>query len=155
MRVAAPARDSLRDLYRQTVLDHSRHPRNFRRIEGASCEATGHNPLCGDKVSLYLQLSGGRITDLAFEATGCAICMASASLMTGLVTGHEVATALREADDFKARFVPGAPVTENPADPLGALATVREYPSRIRCATLPWETLRAALTGSSATISTE
>lgn len=152
---ATPAGTSLRDLYRQTVLDHSRHPRNFRRIEGANREATGHNPLCGDKVSVYLRLSGEQIADVAFEATGCAICLASASLMTGLVAGHDVATALGEVDEFRDRFAPTATVTDNPADPLGALATVRDYPSRIRCATLPWETLRAALAGSGATISTE
>lgn len=152
---AAPAGGSLRDLYRQTVLDHSRHPRNFRRIEDASGEATGHNPLCGDKVSVYLQVEGGHIADVAFEATGCAICLASASLMTGQVAGAAVATALRDIDEFKARFAPGAAGAADPADALGALATVREYPSRIRCATLPWETLRAALAGSSTTVSTE
>jgi nitrogen fixation NifU-like protein len=151
----AAAGDKLRDLYRHTVLDHSRHPRNFRRIEGASREATGHNLLCGDKVSVYLQLSGERIVDAAFEAAGCAICLASASLMTGLVASQQVATALRQVDEFKARFAAGAAAPADPADPLGALATVREYPSRIRCATLPWETLRAALAGSSATVSTE
>jgi nitrogen fixation protein NifU and related proteins len=151
----ATAGGGLRDLYRQTVLDHSRHPRNFRRIEGASRESTGHNPLCGDKVSVYLRLSGEHIADVAFEATGCAICLASASLMTDLAAGQDVAAALREVDAFKMRFAPGATVAEDPADPLGALATVRDYPSRIRCATLPWETLRAALTGSGATVSTE
>ena len=151
----ASAEGSLRDLYRQTVLDHSRHPRNFRRIEGANREATGHNPLCGDKVSVYLRVADEHIADAAFEATGCAICLASASLMTGLVAGLDVSAALRDVDEFNSRFAAGAATAEDPADPLGALATVRDYPSRIRCATLPWETLRAALSGGGAIISTE
>lgn len=147
--------DRLRELYRQTVLDHSRHPRNFRRIDNAEREATGHNALCGDKVTVYLHLAGERIAEAAFEASGCAICLASASLMTEQVTGQELQEALQRVDSFTARFAPGAEAASDPDDPLGALATVRDYPSRVRCATLPWETLRAALTGSTATISTE
>jgi len=151
----APAGDLLRDLYRQTVLDHSRHPRNFRRIEHPDREATGHNPLCGDKVSVYLQLDAERIADIAFEATGCAICLASASLMTSQLAGRSLPEALSDVAQFRTRFAPGAPASEDPADPLGALATVRDYPSRIRCATLAWETLSAALAGGNATVTTE
>ncbi|MCC5794414.1 MAG: SUF system NifU family Fe-S cluster assembly protein [Chromatiales bacterium] len=146
---------SLRDLYRQTVLDHSRSPRNFRRLEHPDCLATGHNALCGDKVSVYLGLAGDRLEDVSYEASGCAICMASASLMSERVTGLSRPEASRAIDSFVARFDPGSMHDDDPADPLSALATVREYPSRIRCATLPWETLRAAISGEHGTVSTE
>ena len=143
----------LRDLYAQTVLDHSRHPRNFRCIPDAGRKAQGHNPLCGDKISLYLHLDGDRIDDAAFEATGCAISVASASMLTEMVRGQRLADAEILIRDVKSMFDSG-----NAGSSIGdlvALSRVRAYPSRVRCATLPWRTLEAALGGSPGTVSTE
>jgi len=150
--MAAPARDLI-DLYRRVVLDHSRHPRNQRRPEKYDREAEGHNTLCGDKVRVYLRLDNGMLEDVAFEGSGCAICLASASMMTEAVRAlpqHEARTSI---DQFTSAL------TEHGAGTLtgdlAALSGVSEYPSRIRCATLPWETLRAALDSSPATVNTE
>lgn len=142
----------LNRLYREAVLDHSRHPRNFRRIDQPIAQAEGHNPLCGDKVTVYLRLAGERIADAAFEATGCAISIASASMMTEVVRGKSTASARAAIHDAAATFSGGC---EHPPGELAALATVRSYPSRIRCALLPWRTLESALDGSAGTVSTE
>lgn len=138
----APAQD-LTSLYRQIVLDHSRHPRNQRRPERYDQEAEGHNPLCGDKVRVYLRLNSGFIQDIAFEASGCAICLASASLMTETVQSRPVDDARISIDQFDRAL--SMDKGRNLAGDLAALAGVSQYPSRIRCATLPWKTLRAAL----------
>ena len=146
--------DDLSRLYRDTVLDHSRNPRNFRRIESAQCHATGHNPLCGDKVTLYVDLEDDdRIRDAAFEATGCAISVDSASMLTELVRNRRLGEVRDLIRDVCAMFT-DHPVNPPPGD-LAALAGVRAYPSRVRCATLPWRTLEAALQGSPAAVSTE
>jgi nitrogen fixation NifU-like protein len=146
------AASDLRDLYRQIVLDHSRHPRNQRRPQRFDREAEGHNPLCGDKVRIYLDLKDDTLHDVAFEASGCAICLASASLMTESTRGHAVPEARAAVDRFEqALTTDGSTLTGD----LAALGGVSQYPSRIRCATLPWKTLRAALDASPDTVTTE
>ncbi|MFO7324692.1 MAG: SUF system NifU family Fe-S cluster assembly protein [Pseudomonadota bacterium] len=143
----------LTDLYREVILDHNRHPRNFGRLDPHDGEAKGHNPLCGDRLTLTLRREGDRIADLRFEGNGCAISMASASLMTEAVKGRSRA----EVDALFARV--HALLTEQgaPADGLGKLAAlsgVREFPARVKCASLCWHTLNAALAGGD-TVSTE
>jgi nitrogen fixation NifU-like protein len=135
----------LSDLYQEVILDHNRRPRNFRKIEGSSHHAEGFNPLCGDQVSVFVQVSGDRIADLAFEGSGCAISKASASLMTDRLKGCTVG----EARDLFERFhrMVTTPV-DQPVEDLGklvALAGVREFPVRVKCASLAWHTLKAAL----------
>ena len=142
--------DDLRDLYQATILGHNKKPRNFRVIDGASHEADGHNPLCGDQLTLYAQVSeDGRLEDVAFQGSGCAISKASASLMTDHVKGKT----LEEVEEDFERFhelvtsSPGdAPKTEG-LDKLAVFAGVREYPMRVKCATLAWHALKAALDG--------
>lgn len=143
------------DLYQQLIIDHSRRPRNFRVMEGADRQLEGYNPLCGDKVTVYLRLDGDRITDASFQGSGCAISTASASLMTEAVKGksHEQVDRLFEA--FR-NLVTGKPV--DPAVELGKLAAFRgvaAYPVRVKCATLAWHTMRAALEGRQQSVSTE
>ena len=135
----------LSDLYQEVILDHNKRPRNFRRIEPASHHAEGHNPLCGDKLSLFMQVDGGVVTDIAFQGSGCAISKASASLMTDSVKGRGVA----EVRELFARFhrMVTTPV-DQPVEDLGklsVLAGVREFPVRVKCASLAWHTLQAAL----------
>jgi len=132
----------LKELYRDTVLDHSRRPRNFGRLEDADRRAEGHNPLCGDKVTLYLQLDDEHLADARFEASGCALATASASLLTEAVKGRSEAASRELAKAALAAFGPNG--AELPA-PLAPFRSVREYPSRIRCVTLAWQTLLAAL----------
>lgn len=140
-------------LYQATVLDHSRNPRNFRRIDPADRRAEGNNPLCGDRITLYLHLDDDRIDDAAFEASGCAICLASASMLTNMVRGRPIADVRGTMRDIDAMFrgeKPGSDVGD-----AAALAGVRAYPSRVRCALLPWRTLEAALGNAAASVSTE
>ncbi|MEZ5565803.1 MAG: SUF system NifU family Fe-S cluster assembly protein [Gammaproteobacteria bacterium] len=129
------------DLYRQIVLEHSRHPRNCRRPEKYDLEAEGHNPLCGDKVRVYVSLADGLLKDIAFEASGCAICLASASLMTAATLQQSPDQAKATISGFELALTTDG---EHLAGDLAALGGVSQYPSRIRCATLPWHTLRAA-----------
>jgi nitrogen fixation NifU-like protein len=149
----------LRDLYQEVILDHNRKPRNFRKLASPTRGAEGYNPLCGDRVTVEIALEGDVIRDIGFQGSGCAISRASASLMTADIKGKPVA----EAEATIARF--RAMVTESPAGGddaaaarLGKLAVfegVREFPSRIKCATLPWHTLHAALAGQTEPVSTE
>jgi nitrogen fixation NifU-like protein len=145
----------LRDLYQQVILDHNRKPRNFRVLEGANRTAEGYNPLCGDQMKLYLNVENGVIKDAAFQGKGCAISKASASMMTASVIGKP----LDEAEALFHRIhamLTGE--TDAVGDGLGKLAVfsgVREFPSRVKCATLAWHTLRAALSGSGEPVSTE
>ena len=146
----------LDDLYQDVILDHGRKPRNFRKLAGATSEVEGLNPLCGDHYKLYVKLEGDRISDLTFEGSGCAISKASASLMTSAVKGHTVA----EAEQLFARF--HTLVTEGPdkvpASELGKLAAlsgVCEFPTRVKCASLVWHTLRNALATQQKVVSTE
>jgi nitrogen fixation protein NifU and related proteins len=135
----------LSDLYQEVILDHNKRPRNFREIQSPSHEAEGFNPLCGDRLNVYVQVDGDVITDLAFLGSGCAISKASASLMTDALRGHTVA----EARALFTRFhdVVTTP-PEQPVEDLGklsVLAGVREFPVRVKCASLAWHTLKAAL----------
>jgi len=146
----------LRDLYQEVILDHNRHPRNFRALEDADRRAEGHNPLCGDRLSLYLKMEGDVIRQVTFQGSGCAISKASASLMTDLVRGKTVAEVRRLFDEFHRM------VTDQSAAPdlgrLGKLAVfsgVRDYPVRVKCASLAWHTLRAAVEARDQVVSTE
>jgi nitrogen fixation NifU-like protein len=133
----------LHRLYERMILDHQKRPRNFRAIERGQA-AEGHNPLCGDRLTVYLRVEGDRIVDASFLGTGCAIATASASMMTELVTGRTVGEADALFADVR-RLLTSAP--EAPVDDLGAitaLAGVRRFPSRVKCATLAWEALLAA-----------
>ena len=152
--------DDLRELYQSVILDHNRKPRNFREIEDAPLSADGHNPLCGDKLTVYLQVSSDdHVTDVAFQGQGCAISTASASLMTEFVKGKS----RDEVDQAFHRFhelVTSGPGQEGEdhAEGLGKLAVfsgVREYPMRVKCASLAWHTLKAALNHSGETAKTE
>jgi len=145
----------LRDLYQQMILDHHRRPRNWGRLAPADAEAEGHNPLCGDRLHLSLRLGDdGRIQDVRFEGEGCAISMASASMMTEAIKGKTKEEALALFDAFHAMLTEAG----KPAEELGKLAVlsgVRAYPMRVKCATLAWHTLKQALEQGQGTISTE
>ena len=146
---------SLQDIYRRKVLEHSRQPHNFGRPEQVDQEATGFNPLCGDKVSVYLQIAGDEIHQAAFEGTGCAICIASASIMTDALTGQSVERARQLGKQVHEMFADGSAIEDEAIADMEALASVRHYPSRIKCATLAWTTVAAALSGETKQVSTE
>jgi nitrogen fixation NifU-like protein len=147
----------LRELYQQVILDHNRKPRNFGKLAAANRTAKGENPLCGDRIMLYLNLEDGVVNAVSFEGEGCAISRAAASMMTGSVLG----TREEEADALFRRvhaMLTADTDVSAAADGLGklsAFAGVREFPSRIKCATLPWHTLHAALSGAAEPVSTE
>ena len=151
----------LRDLYQEVILDHNRKPRNFRKLASPTRGAEGYNPLCGDRVTVEIALEGDVIRDIGFQGSGCAICRASASLMTAEIKGKPVADAEAAFARFRAMLTespPGPAGDDTTAARLGKLAVfegVREFPSRIKCATLPWHTLHAALTGQTEPVSTE
>jgi nitrogen fixation NifU-like protein len=148
--------EQLQALYRSTVLEHSRAPHHFGQLATSNRQATGHNPLCGDKCTVYLEVANDELTEITFEGAGCAICMASASIMTDTVRGCSLASASAAADQVLESFADrqAADHSELPGD-MAALGAVRQYPSRIRCATLAWQTLQAALTGKAQTVTTE
>ena len=148
--------DDLRDLYQEVIFDHNRNPRNFRVIDDADRKVEGFNPLCGDRLTLYLKLDDDVITDASFQGSGCAISTASVSLMTEIIKGkteaeaealfktfHEMTTGKDEAVNLEA------------VGKLAVLAGVREYPARVKCATLAWHTLDAALKSDAESVSTE
>jgi nitrogen fixation NifU-like protein len=147
----------LTDLYREVIIDHSRHPQNRRRIDGASATAEGVNPLCGDQLTLYLNVVDGRIEDIAFEGDGCAISVASASLMTGALKGKDEDDALRIFGQVHSMLTDGDAGHEASGSlgKLAVLAGVAEFPMRVKCATLAWHTLRSALQTSGHPVSTE
>ena len=136
---------NLSDLYQEVILDHNRRPRNFRRIEGSTHHAEGYNPLCGDRVSVFLQIQGDRIADLAFEGSGCAISKASASLMTDRLKGCTVVEARDLFERFHRMVTTPTNVDVEDLGKLSVLAGVREFPVRVKCASLAWHTLKAAL----------
>jgi nitrogen fixation NifU-like protein len=147
----------LTDLYQQVIVEHNRAPRNFRKLPHPTHTAQGDNPLCGDRISLEVTLDGDRITDIGFQGSGCAISQASASLLTGSVQGktrHEVED-LFERMHHLLTAPPGTPVDTAGLGKLAALAGVRQFPVRVKCASLPWHTLRAALSSPDAPVSTE
>jgi nitrogen fixation NifU-like protein len=146
----------LNDLYQQVILDHNKNPRNFREIESASRTADGNNPLCGDALRVYVELEDDRVKDVAFKGSGCAISKASASMMTQMVKGKTKAEAEILFDEFH-RMVLGEMDEEQEENHLGKLkifAGVREFPARVKCASLSWHTLHAALSGEES-VSTE
>jgi nitrogen fixation NifU-like protein len=146
----------LRELYQEVILDHSRHPRNFGHHEPSNREAKGNNPLCGDKFTIYALVEDGVVKDLSFEGRGCAISTASASLMTELVKGktEDEARALFERFHELVTGDKGEPLDET-LDKLNVLGGVRGYPMRVKCATLAWHTMKAALEESDNTVVTE
>jgi nitrogen fixation NifU-like protein len=144
----------LHDLYQETILDHSKRPRNKAAVAGATHNADGYNPLCGDRLSLQLKVENGHITGVGFQGSGCAISTASASLMTEAMKGKTPEEAENTFQKFHALLTEDRPA----ATDLGKLAVfsgVREYPMRVKCATLAWHTLRAALRGEAKPVSTE
>jgi nitrogen fixation NifU-like protein len=147
----------LRDLYQEVILDHGRRPRNFRALADADRHMEGYNPLCGDRLTLYLRLDGDVIRDAAFQGSGCAISTASASLLTETVVGKRLA----EVDEIFGAFhalLTGAERGDGKGADLGKLqvfAGVGEFPVRVKCATLPWHTLRAALERREEPVTTE
>ena len=143
----------LRNLYQEVIFDHNRHPRNFGKLEGSNREAKGYNPLCGDEVMVYLKVDEGVIVDAAFEGIGCAISTASASLMTEALKGTTVAQAQQLSEDFH-DMVAGSG-SDRELGKLEVLSGVREFPVRVKCATLPWHTLNAALKSSKEPVTTE
>lgn len=145
----------LADLYQDVILEHSRHPRNFGKLDDANREAKGNNPLCGDRVTIYLKLDGDKIADAHFEAKGCAISVASASMMTTMVKGKTVAEAKALFERFHALVTGKANGSDEGLDELAALSGVKDFPTRIKCATLPWHTMTAAIEGSQEPVKTE
>lgn len=145
----------LKELYRDVILDHNRHPRNFGKLDPADAHAEGHNPLCGDRLSLALRMNGDRIEDVRFEGKGCAISTASASLMTEAVKGKDRATVGKLFQDVHTLLTQDGATAPAQLGKLAALAGVREFPMRVKCATLCWHTLNAALNRSEAPVSTE
>ena len=137
----------LSELYQQVILDHNKKPRNFRKLDGANHQAEGYNPLCGDQLTIYINLEGDRVTDVGFEGSGCAISKASASMMTQAVKGKSKEQAETLFKEFHS-MVTGELDEETEENNLGNLkifAGVREFPVRVKCATLPWHTMHAAL----------
>lgn len=144
-------------LYQDLILEHNRAPRNFRPMEDASGHAEGRNPLCGDHLQVWLKLDGDQVADLSFHGAGCAISKSSASLMTTVLKGRSRAEALRMFDRFQA-LVTGKLSPDAARDDLGKLAAfagIAEFPIRVKCATLAWHAMKAALAGSDESISTE
>ncbi len=148
----------LRELYQQVILEHSRSPRNFGKLEGANRTAEGNNPLCGDQLRLYVEVEGDVVRDIRFEGSGCAISRASASLMTESVKGKSLGEARSLFERFH-RMVAGVARVEaeeeEGLDKLAVFSGVRQYPVRVKCATLAWHTLNAALEGAKQPVTTE
>jgi len=150
----------VRELYRDVILDHNRSPRNFGRLEPADASAVGHNPLCGDALSVTLRLDGDRLSEMRFNGQGCAISIASASLMSEAVSGKSLKDVEALYREVHALLTEGSHVPSIPLGKLMALGGVREYPARVKCASLCWHTLNAALhqsadAGAPPTVSTE
>lgn len=144
----------LRELYQEVILDHNKRPRNFRTIDPATHHAEGFNPLCGDRVIIYLDIQDGVIKDVAFQGSGCAISTASASLMTEALKDKPLAEVEELFEEFH-HVVMGEHEPSAKLGKLGILSGVRDYPSRVKCATLAWHTLRAALERRTDTVATE
>lgn len=152
----------LEELYQDMIMEHNRKPRNFRLLEGADRSADGFNPFCGDTITLYLALDGDKVADIAFQGSGCAISRASASMLTESVKGKTMAEAEQIFDAFHEMLTKG-PVDEPEHDhedndvlgDLGMLSGVSAFPTRVKCATLSWNTLKAALQGDKETVRTE
>jgi nitrogen fixation NifU-like protein len=140
----------LKELYREVILDHNRHPRNFGKLDPADASADGHNPLCGDRLTVTLRLGEDRIEDLKFEGNGCAISVASASMMSEAVRGRPVAHANALFEHIHALLTQADAPADASLGKLAALSGVREFPARVKCASLCWHTLKAALASADA-----
>jgi len=147
----------LRELYQELIVDHSKKPRNFRKLPEATCSADGYNPLCGDKLKLFLKVEDGVIKDASFEGAGCAISTASASIMTEMLKGQKVedAKALFETFHYMVTSSKHPQATGTGLGKLAVFAGVSEFPARVKCATLAWHTMKTALDGSHEIVSTE
>ena len=149
---AAPLSDDLRTLYQEVILDHGKHPRNLRVVEHHTCKAQGNNPMCGDRVTVTARVNAGVIEDVGFEGKGCAISIASASMMTDALKGatadqaHMLADAVRDLCTGKDAQVEDAAMAAH-MEKLAALSGVRQFPVRVKCATLPWHALLSCLDG--------
>ncbi len=146
--------DDLRDLYQEVIFDHNRNPRNFRVMDDADRQIDGFNPLCGDRLTLFIKISDGKIIDASFQGQGCAISTASASLMTDIIKGQTEEEAQTLFELFH-KMATGGTVEMDDLGKLAVLAGVCEYPARVKCATLPWHTLDALLKGSEEPVTTE
>ena len=147
----------LEELYQDMVIDHNTRPRNFRKLDGANRSAEGYNPLCGDRISLYLKVEDDLIADIGFIGTGCAISKASSSLMTEIVKGKSRAEVDQIFNAFR-HMITREPGTDFDPEPLGdleILSGISEFPVRVKCATISWHTLHAALKGEKEPVSTE
>lgn len=145
----------LRELYQEIIIDHNRNPRNHYAIQGATHQANGFNPLCGDKLTVYAKVSEGRIEELSFVGSGCAISQASASLMTDVLVGKTVEEAHQVFHKVHDMLTRDQSSPEVPLDKLTVLAGVKAFPARVKCATLAWHTMEAALNRDVAIVKTE
>ena len=145
----------LADLYRDVIVDHNRRPRNFGRLAGASHSADGNNPLCGDRLHVFIEMKGDVINDIRFDGAGCAISTASASLMSESVKGKSRAQVTELFNNVHRMLTARDAVADPGLGKLAALGGVREFPMRVKCASLCWHTLNAALAGTAAPVSTE
>jgi nitrogen fixation NifU-like protein len=146
----------LRELYQEVILDHNRKPRNFRKMDDASHAVEGFNPLCGDHITVYVRLKNDVIDDISFEGAGCAISKASASMMTASLKGKTADEAEAAFDRVHEMLTSDDPSSDDEAlGSLVVLAGVREFPTRVKCASLSWHAMRSALHGEGATVSTE
>lgn len=146
--------DDLRELYQEVILDHNKNPKNFREIEGATHSSEGYNPLCGDRVHLFLKVEDGRIADVGFTGSGCAISKASASVMTTEIKGKTVEESKELFKKFQ-NVITGGGADVSKLGKLAVFAGVREFPVRVKCAALAWHTLLAALEQKNEAVSTE
>jgi len=147
----------LRELYQQIILDHNKNPRNFGKIDAANRVREGYNPLCGDHLHVYLHVADDTIADISFEGSGCAISKASASLMTAALKGKPVPEAVAMFEKFQEMVTAevDAPVDDQSLGKMAVFAGVREFPMRVKCATLAWHTMKAAVDEEQAPVSTE
>ena len=147
----------LTDLYQEVILDHNRRPRNWGPLTDATRVAKGHNPLCGDRLTLYVKVEGGTLTGISFEGSGCAISKASASLMTDAVKGQSLTDALSLFDRVHDMLTTpiAEPVNTDAVGKMAVLSGVREFPARVKCASLAWHTLKSALLDTHETAKTE
>ena len=144
----------LNELYQQVILDHSKNPRNYRKLEQANHVAEGHNPLCGDRVTIFLKVDNDRIQEISFQGSGCAISKAAASMMTANLKGKTVAEVRQLFDDYRAMVTTGN-LDPKAVGKLAAFAGVHKFPARVKCAILPWHAVVAALDHQTAPVTSE
>ena len=145
----------LKDLYQEVIVDHNRSPRNFGKLDDADRTLEGFNPLCGDRLTLYIKLDGNTISDISFDGSGCAISVASASLMTDAMKGKTREEAEEIFNTFHTLVTSSDDIDMDKLGKLAALVGVREYPTRVKCATLCWHTLQSAMEGDGSPVTTE